>query len=138
MIPAFNLGPLLPANKSKFYRYNGSLTTPTCNEAVTWTVFNHTVEISQGQVRLFTIRQFLLLPLFFFLVVIAVVVVVVTVVVVVVLEHLHPRVGVLRISSDGEVLGISLGLKLFEVCFRRFVRMTNRSGKVYFDNMINK
>jgi len=56
-IPAFELNPLLPADKSKYYRYSGSLTTPDCNEVVTWTVFNHTVEISQAQLdALFTLK----------------------------------------------------------------------------------
>lgn len=47
--PAFPLVNLLPTDKTNYYRYNGSLTTPTCNEAVTWTVFNDPVEISQAQ-----------------------------------------------------------------------------------------
>ena len=40
---------LLPSDKS-FYRYNGSLTTPTCDEVVTWTVFSHYVDASADQV----------------------------------------------------------------------------------------
>lgn len=48
-IPAFKFEPLLPRNKSAYFRYNGSLTTPTCNEVVTWTVFKEAVEVSQAQ-----------------------------------------------------------------------------------------
>ena len=51
-IQAFEFDSLLPTDKSKFYRYNGSLTTPTCNEVVTWTVFKDYVEISQAQVNM--------------------------------------------------------------------------------------
>ena len=50
-IPAFELNGLLPTDKTKYFRYSGSLTTPTCNEAVTWTVFKDAVEISQAQVQ---------------------------------------------------------------------------------------
>lgn len=34
-----------------FYRYEGSLTTPMCNEVVVWTVFAAPVEVSADQVR---------------------------------------------------------------------------------------
>jgi len=40
---------LLPADTSNFYRYTGGLTTPTCNEIVTWTVFRDTLPISKAQ-----------------------------------------------------------------------------------------
>ena len=45
------LSRLLPANTNHFYRYDGSLTTPKCNEVVTWTVFKNHVNISTDQVR---------------------------------------------------------------------------------------
>ncbi|CAL4155397.1 unnamed protein product, partial [Meganyctiphanes norvegica] len=41
---------LIPATKT-FYRYNGSLTTPSCNEVVTWTVFSTQLSISEEQVK---------------------------------------------------------------------------------------
>ena len=50
-VPAFSFHDLLPADKTKFFRYNGSLTTPTCLESVTWTVFRDHVFISQYQVQ---------------------------------------------------------------------------------------
>jgi carbonic anhydrase len=40
---------LLPNDKS-FYRYNGSLTTPGCEQVVTWTVFANAVEVSDAEV----------------------------------------------------------------------------------------
>lgn len=41
---------LLPKSAS-YYRYSGSLTTPSCYEAVTWTVFQEPVIISEQQVN---------------------------------------------------------------------------------------
>lgn len=38
---------------SRFYRYNGSLTTPPCTEGVTWTIMKRTIPISSSQLRVF-------------------------------------------------------------------------------------
>lgn len=43
---------LLPPGPSVFYRYSGSLTTPTCNEVVTWTILHHSAPISEYQLNL--------------------------------------------------------------------------------------
>ncbi|XP_020608770.1 carbonic anhydrase 12-like [Orbicella faveolata] len=51
-IPAFRFDRILPANKTKYFRYSGSLTTPSCKESVTWTVFRDAVNISQYQMNL--------------------------------------------------------------------------------------
>ncbi|KAG7492147.1 hypothetical protein MATL_G00011330 [Megalops atlanticus] len=40
-------------NLTTFYRYNGSLTTPECNEAVVWTVFQQPIKISKDLIKLF-------------------------------------------------------------------------------------
>ncbi|XP_073415304.1 carbonic anhydrase 15-like [Dendrobates tinctorius] len=55
-IPTFPLENLLPPkNKlSQYYRYQGSLTTPDCSEAVIWTVFELPISVSQTQLRILT------------------------------------------------------------------------------------
>ena len=50
VIPPLTLSTLLPVDRSDFFRYEGSLTTPPCSEAVIWTVLNRTVGISVEQV----------------------------------------------------------------------------------------
>ncbi|XP_042297968.1 carbonic anhydrase 15-like isoform X2 [Sceloporus undulatus] len=51
----FSLSNLLPnmALLSKYYRYKGSLTTPSCDEVVTWTVFEEQIPISKPQLNAF-------------------------------------------------------------------------------------
>ncbi|XP_013029024.2 carbonic anhydrase 15-like isoform X1 [Anser cygnoides] len=51
----FRLGTLLPhaSRLSRYYRYQGSLTTPDCSEAVVWTVFEEPVDIGWAQLRAF-------------------------------------------------------------------------------------
>ena len=49
----FPLQDLLPEDTTRFYRYNGSLTTPGCNEIVVWTVFKDPIPISKGQLARF-------------------------------------------------------------------------------------
>ncbi|XP_060554449.1 carbonic anhydrase 12-like [Ruditapes philippinarum] len=48
-ISSIPLVQLMPAKLSKFYRYEGSLTTPPCYESVVWTLFNETIEIAEEQ-----------------------------------------------------------------------------------------
>ena len=45
LIPVYWLNPM-----RRFFRYEGSLTTPDCNEAITWNVFQDPIYISQDQV----------------------------------------------------------------------------------------
>lgn len=42
----------------KYYTYWGSLTTPPCNEVVTWIVLENAVEIGYRQVQYFLIRNY--------------------------------------------------------------------------------
>ncbi|XP_071789395.1 carbonic anhydrase 2-like isoform X2 [Asterias amurensis] len=46
-------GDMFPSDLSSFYRYSGSLTTPTCNEVVVWNVFTNPILISQAQMDMF-------------------------------------------------------------------------------------
>ena len=50
-----NPADLLPADRS-FYRFPGSLTTPDCNEIVTWYVMKNPVELSEAQIREYAAR----------------------------------------------------------------------------------
>uniref|UniRef100_A0A3Q2R158 carbonic anhydrase n=1 Tax=Fundulus heteroclitus TaxID=8078 RepID=A0A3Q2R158_FUNHE len=49
IIPAFDVQSLLPKDLGRYYRYNGSLTTPPCHQSVIWTVFHERVQISAAQ-----------------------------------------------------------------------------------------
>merc|ERR1712002_46773 len=51
--PVAKLEDFLGTGLTDFYRYQGSLTTPTCNEAVTWTVFKEAIGISATQLAEF-------------------------------------------------------------------------------------
>ncbi|XP_073429500.1 carbonic anhydrase 4 [Dendrobates tinctorius] len=44
---------LIPKDLKVFYRYEGSLTTPECDETVTWTVFAEPIELSKSQIDAF-------------------------------------------------------------------------------------
>uniref|UniRef100_A0A3Q0RHU5 carbonic anhydrase n=1 Tax=Amphilophus citrinellus TaxID=61819 RepID=A0A3Q0RHU5_AMPCI len=48
-IPAFDVQSLLPKDLGRYYRYNGSLTTPPCHQGVIWTLFHERVQISKAQ-----------------------------------------------------------------------------------------
>uniref|UniRef100_A0A8B9HVX3 Carbonic anhydrase IV c n=1 Tax=Astyanax mexicanus TaxID=7994 RepID=A0A8B9HVX3_ASTMX len=56
----FQLGDLLISleNFSGYYRYAGSLTTPSCDEAIIWTLFKQPIPVSQDQLNII-IRQML-------------------------------------------------------------------------------
>ncbi|XP_066502762.1 carbonic anhydrase IV c [Hoplias malabaricus] len=44
-------------NFSSYYRYAGSLTTPNCNEAIIWTLFQRPIPVSQQQLALITSKM---------------------------------------------------------------------------------
>lgn len=51
MQPGVSLTDLLPGvDITRYYRYLGSLTTPSCNEAVVWSVFKDTIKVSRDVV----------------------------------------------------------------------------------------
>lgn len=52
----FALDTLIPSSAS-FFRYQGGLTTPTCDEVVTWSVFRETIKISSTQLAAFRALQ---------------------------------------------------------------------------------
>lgn len=51
---------LIPSQKNmtKYFRYDGSLTTPNCAEAVVWTLFENTIPLSRKQLAAFCQLQF--------------------------------------------------------------------------------
>ena len=57
MVDQFAMQDLLPKKRDIFYRYSGSLTTPTCDQSVTWTVFKQPISLSEEQVRYFHIAR---------------------------------------------------------------------------------
>ncbi len=53
---------LLPGvDRTKYYRYLGSLTTPNCDEGVIWTIFKDPIKVSQDLVSLDSIHEYLAL-----------------------------------------------------------------------------
>uniref|UniRef100_A0A914VX46 Carbonic anhydrase n=1 Tax=Plectus sambesii TaxID=2011161 RepID=A0A914VX46_9BILA len=52
----FQADSILPSSRNVFYRYEGSLTTPLCSEAVVWTVLAEPLFVSENQLNVF--RQF--------------------------------------------------------------------------------
>jgi carbonic anhydrase len=53
LVDGFDLNALLPEDKTQFWTYDGSLTTPPYSECVKWTVLKNTVPISHTQLGVF-------------------------------------------------------------------------------------
>ncbi|VDK72090.1 unnamed protein product [Litomosoides sigmodontis] len=51
VVPNFSTNLLLPERKENFYRYEGSLTTPGCDEVVVWTVMADPITATLSQMR---------------------------------------------------------------------------------------
>ncbi|XP_067318648.1 carbonic anhydrase 14 [Anolis sagrei] len=50
LVGGFDVTQLLPADLGRYFRYNGSLTTPPCFQTVNWTIFNQTLRLSPQQI----------------------------------------------------------------------------------------
>nr|XP_528593.4 carbonic anhydrase 9 isoform X4 [Pan troglodytes] len=50
-VPGLDISALLPSDFSRYFQYEGSLTTPPCAQGVIWTVFNQTVMLSAKQLH---------------------------------------------------------------------------------------
>ncbi|KAM6183696.1 carbonic anhydrase 9 isoform 1-T1 [Erethizon dorsatum] len=51
-IPGLDVSALLPSDLSRYFQYEGSLTTPPCSQGVIWTLFNQTVRLSARQLHI--------------------------------------------------------------------------------------
>ncbi|KAK6112853.1 Eukaryotic-type carbonic anhydrase family protein [Brugia pahangi] len=53
VVPGFSVSSLLPEHRENFYRYEGSLTTPGCDEAVVWTLMADPIAVTPSQMGAF-------------------------------------------------------------------------------------
>ncbi|CAG9818339.1 unnamed protein product [Phaedon cochleariae] len=53
----FVIRDFVPRDRAGYFRYQGSLTTPDCNEGVVWTIFTSTIPISKKQVHIFELLR---------------------------------------------------------------------------------